>query len=168
MIKNLKLFFCLFFLFSCGYEPIHSKKIKTNPELYSISVKNIKDRSGQILKNSLVNSLNPDGIRVITKYRLFVEISESKSSLAYRKDMSATRTDLQSTAKYLLRGAENANIVLKDEVTSITSFDVVESVYANFVAEKDAREKTLKIISDDIYDMIYYYVFMIYKYFIII
>ena len=55
--------------------------------------------------------------------------------------MSATRTDLEVTAKYFLKNAKNDEIILKEETKSISSFDVVESVYATIVAEKDAREK---------------------------
>ena len=42
-------------------------------------------------------------------------------------------------------------ILLKQEAKSISSFDVVESVYATLIAEKDVREKNLKVISNDIY-----------------
>ena len=153
-MKKVRLFFCfiVFFIFtSCGYEPIYSKNINTNKELLSISVQNIKNRSGQILRNTLLNQLNPERERVITKYRLIVEISESKSSLAYRRDMSATRTDLKITANYLLKDIKNGEILLKQEAKSISSFDVVESVYATLIAEKDVREKNLKVISNDIY-----------------
>ena len=136
---------------SCGYEPIYSKNINTNKELLSISIKNIKNRSGQILRNTLLNQLNPERERVIIKYRLIIELSESSTSLGYRRDMSATRTDLEVTAKYLLKNVKNDEIILKEEAKSISSFDVVESVYATLVAEKDAREKSLKIISDNIY-----------------
>jgi LPS-assembly lipoprotein len=117
----------------------------------SISVQNIKNRPGQILRNTLLNQLNPERERVITKYRLIVEIFESKSSLAYRRDMSATRTDLKVTANYLLKDIKNGEILLKQEAKSISSFDVVESVYATLIAEKDVREKNLKVISNDIY-----------------
>jgi LPS-assembly lipoprotein len=153
-MKKVRLFFCfiVFFIFtSCGYEPIHSKNANTNKELLSISVQNIKNRPGQILRNTLLNQLNPERERVITKYRLIVEISESKSSLAYRRDMSATRTDLNVTANYLLKDIKNGEILLKQEAKSISSFDVVESVYATLIAEKDVREKNLKVISNDIY-----------------
>ena len=153
-MKKVRLFFCfiVFFIFtSCGYEPIYSKNANTNKELLSISVQNIKNRPGQILRNSLLNQLNPERERVITKYRLIVEISESKSSLAYRKDMSATRTDLEVTVNYLLKDIKNGQILLKQDVKSISSFDVVESVYATLIAEKDVREKNLKVISNDIY-----------------
>ena len=100
-MKKFKIFFILiiFSLFSnCGYEPVFSKNTEVNDQLLSISVINIKDRSGQILRNSLLNKINPERERVIYKYRLIVEMSESKSSLAYRKDMSATRTDLEISA----------------------------------------------------------------------
>ena len=153
-MKKIRLFFCfiVFFIFtSCGYDPIHSKNVNTNKELLSISVQNIKNRPGQILRNTLLNQLNPERERVITKYRLIVEISESKSSLAYRRDMSATRTDLKVTANYLLKDIKNGEILLKQEAKSISSFDVVESVYATLIAEKDVREKNLKVISNDIY-----------------
>ena len=153
-MKKVRLFFyfIVFFIFtSCGYEPIYSKNANTNKELLSISVQNIKNRPGQILRNTLLNQLNPERERVITKYRLIVEISESKSSLAYRKDMSATRTDLNVTANYLLKDIKNGEILLKQEAKSISSFDVVESVYATLIAEKDVREKNLKVISNDIY-----------------
>ena len=153
-MKKIRLFFCLivFFIFtSCGYEPIYSKNANRNKELLSISVQNIKNRPGQILRNTLLNQLNPERERVITKYRLIVEIFESKSSLAYRKDMSATRTDLKVTANYLLKDIKNGEILLKQEAKSISSFDVVESVYATLIAEKDVREKNLKVISNDIY-----------------
>jgi len=153
-MKKVRLFFCfiVFFIFtSCGYEPIYSKNANTNKELLSISVQNIKNRPGQILRNTLLNQLNPERERVITKYKLIVEIFESKSSLAYRRDMSATRTDLQITADYLLTDIKNGEILLNEETTSISSFDVVESVYATLIAEKDVREKNLKVISNDIY-----------------
>ena len=153
-MKKIKLLLCLivFFLFSsCGYEPVYSKNVNTNKELLSISVKSIKDRSGQILRNSLLNRLNPDRERIIIKYRLIVEITEGKSDLAYRKDMSSTRTDLEATAKYLLNDVKNGEILIKDEIKTISSYDVVESVYATLIAEKDARKKNLKVLSDDIF-----------------
>ena len=153
-MKKVRLFFyfIVFFIFtSCGYEPIYSKNANTNKELLSISVQNIKNRPGQILRNTLLNQLNPERERVITKYRLIVEIFESKTSLGYRRDMSATRTDLKITANYLLKDIKNGEILLKQEAKSISSFDVVESVYATLIAEKDVRDKNLKVISNDIY-----------------
>ena len=153
-MKKIRLFLSiiLFFIFtSCGYEPIYSKNVSSNKELLSISVKNIKDRSGQILRNSLLNQLNPEKERVIIKYKLEVEISESRANLAYRRDMSATRADLTITANYLLTEIKSGEIILEQESESISSFDVVESVYATLIAEKDAREKNLQVISDDIF-----------------
>ena len=59
-----------------------------------------------------------------------------------------------------LKNLKEGNVVLKGESKSISSFDVVESVYATLVAEKDAREKSLKILSDEIFS----YNIMIYQY----
>ena len=98
-----------------------------------------------------MNKINPENKRVISKYRLTIEISESQNNLAYRQDMSATRTDLEIDAKYILTNIKNGNILIDSSTKSISSFDVVESVYATIVAEKDAREKSLQDISDQIY-----------------
>jgi LPS-assembly lipoprotein len=136
---------------SCGYQPIYSKNINTNNELLSISVLNIKDRPGQILRNLLISQINPENKKVITKYRLIVEIFENRSKLGYRRDMSATRMDLGNTAKYNLFDIKKGKFVVEEEVKAISSFDIVDSVYATNVAEKDARKKNLQIISDNIY-----------------
>ena len=153
-MTKIKLFLYIIFFFitaSCGYQPIYSKNINTNDDLLSISVSNIKDRSGQILRNLLTNQLNPENKRVITKYRLSVEIFESKSDLGFRRDMSATRSDLENIAKYNLLDIKKGKVLIEDEVNSISSFDIVDSVYATNIAEKDARKKNLQVISDDIF-----------------
>ena len=153
-MKKIKFFsYLIFFLISssCGYEPIYSKNVNINKELLSVSIKNIKDRPGQILRNTLLNKFNPERERVKIKYRLIIEMSESKTSLAYRRDMSATRQDLEVIVKYLLQNVKNEEIILRQDTKSTSSYDVVESVYATLIAEKDAREKNLQVISDNIY-----------------
>ena len=57
----------------------------------------------------------------------------------------------ESNTHTLLKDIKNGEILLKQEAKSISSFDVVESVYATLIAEKDVREKNLKVISNDIY-----------------
>ena len=88
-MKKIRLFLSIiiFFIFtSCGYESIYSKNVYKNKDLLSISVKNIKDRSGQILRNSLLNNLNPDRERVIKKYKLIAEIDAREKSLNVLSD----------------------------------------------------------------------------------
>ena len=89
-MKKIRLFlYLIFFLIisNCGYEPIYSKNVNRDKDLLSVSVKNIKNRSGQILRNTLLNQINPERERAIIKYRLAIKISESKTNLAYRRDM---------------------------------------------------------------------------------
>ena len=52
---------------------------------------------------------------------------------------------------YSLIEIKSGEIILKQEIKSKSSFDVVESVYATLVAEKDARQKNLSVLSDSIY-----------------
>ena len=64
--------------------------------------------------------------------------------------MSATRSDLKNTAKYNLLDVKKGKVIIENELNSISSFDIVDSVYATNIAEKDARKKNLQVISDNI------------------
>ena len=149
-IKFFLIIFSLFFFSNCGFEPIYSSHNKNNEELLHISVKNIKDRSGQILKNDLSKKLNPQNKKTITKYYLFVDLVENIEEIGIRKDMSATRANLRINAKYRLQTVKNGEIILKSSIEALSSYDIVESIYATIIAEKDARNKGLKIINDSI------------------
>ena len=71
--------------------------------------------------------------------------------------MSATRSDLENVAKYNLLDIKKGEVLLKEEVKSRSSFDIVDSVYATNVAEKDARKKNLEVISDNIFTSLVIY-----------
>ena len=149
-IKFFLIIFSLSFFSNCGFEPIYSSHNKSNEELLHISVKNIKDRPGQILKNDLSKKLNPQNKKKITKYYLFVDLAENVEETGIRKDMSATRANLRITAKYKLQKIKDGEIILNSSIEALSSYDIVESVYATIIAEKDARNKGLKIINDSI------------------
>jgi len=137
-------------LSNCGYSPIYSNSNLKNKELQAISVKNIKDRSGQILKANLTDKLNPNGKKSLTKYSLEVVLSEGKETIGYRRDKSATRSNLILNVEYDLKEMKGGTSILKKSILVTSSYDIVESLYATIVAEKDARNKGLKIISDNI------------------
>ena len=149
-IKFFLIIFSLFFFYNCGFEPIYSYHNKNNEELLHISVKNIKDRSGQILKNDLSKKLNPQNKKTITKYYLFVDLTENIEEIGIRIDMSATRANLRINAEYRLQTVKDGEIILKSSTEALSSYDIVESIYATIIAEKDARNKGLKIINDSI------------------
>jgi len=138
----------LLFFSNCGYKPIYSSNNKSNDELLYISVKNIKDRPGQILRNNLSNQLNPKNKKTIPKYYLLVNLDENKEQIGYRKDMSVTRTNLTINVEYNLKNIKGGEMILKGTTKAVSSYDIVESIYATIIAEKDARTKGLKVISD--------------------
>ncbi len=137
-------------LSNCGYSPIYSNSNLKNKELQTISVKNIKDRSGQILKANLIDQLNPTGKKSLIKYSLEVFLFEGKETIGYRRDMSATRSNLILNVEYDLKEIKGGTSILKNSTLVTSSYDIVESLYATIMAEKDARNKGLKIVSDNI------------------
>ena len=151
-MRNLKIFILFFLIFvtNCGYEPIYSKKNIQSNELSLIQVKNIKDRPGQILRNNLIDIFNSADQKKRPRYLLEVNLTEGIQEIGYRKDLSATRSNLSITADYRLKNIKKEEIIYKGQALAISSYDIVESLYATMIAEKDARNKGLKIITDTI------------------
>ena len=94
--------------------------------------------------------MNPQNKKTITKYYLFVDLVENIEEMGIRKDMSATRAHLRINAEYKLQTVKDGEIILKSSTEALSSYDIVESIYATIIAEKDARNKGLKIINDSI------------------
>ena len=64
--------------------------------------------------------------------------------------MSATRSNLILNVEYNLKEIKGDTSILKNSTLVTSSYDIVESLYATIMAEKDARNKGLKIVSDNI------------------
>ena len=78
------------------------------------------------------------------------DLVENIEEMGIRKDMSATRSHLRIKAEYKLQTVKDGEIILKSTIVALSSYDIVESIYATIIAEKDARNKGLKIINDSI------------------
>ena len=111
----------LLFFSNCGYKPIYSSTNKNNEKLLYVSVKSIKDRPGQILRNNLSKQLNPQNKKAISKYYLFVEFNENKEELGYRKDMSATRTNLVINVNYNLKNINDGETISLPSVLEVST-----------------------------------------------
>ncbi|MFI3241672.1 MAG: LPS assembly lipoprotein LptE [Alphaproteobacteria bacterium] len=165
MIKNIFSVAILLLLSACGFEPLYAqKKPETNSYFYfsgdfdtsvtdfmaTIKVEPIPDRVGQILRNQLLDSLNPLGQPQSPNYRLSVaEISLQETEQALRSDITATRIKVKYTAKYKLIDKEN-KIILDNDAVAYASFDVLSSPYSSTISRKKTNEEAMKIIANDI------------------
>lgn len=139
---------------ACGYQPIYG----TAPgiagetvaaELAQIRIAVIPNRTGQILRNYLIRSLNPDGRPDRPLYTLNVRVSEVEEDLGIRKDDTATRANLVVSANFRLVDRDGQPVT-SGTVQTITSYNLLLDQFATLSAERDARDRALRQISEDI------------------
>ena len=144
----------LLLLGGCGFHPLYARHGQTgyDAELASIKVNTIADRQGQLLAIALRDGLNPRGARVATRYTLDVELSSQRHEIGLRPDGTASRSQINMTAKFVLKDAKNADrpAVFQGTTHSVSSFDVLTDNYATVVAQHTAEERTVQEIGDDI------------------
>ncbi len=142
-------------LAGCGFEPLYGEREQTaaaEDELELVDVPPIADRVGQLVRIELTNRLTPTQPAPRALYTLPVTLTETRASLAVRKDASATRANLTINATFELQRISDGARLTSGTIRSVNSYDVVDSDYATLVAESDARRRGAKDIADGIVD----------------
>jgi len=139
-------------LASCGFRPLYqSGRGSDGAALATVEVARIKDRSGQQLRMMLTEGLSPQGRSARTDYMLTVSLTESKVSLAIRKDATATRASLTIRAVFKLAALHNRNLgTFKGSALSTSSYNILTSAFATLSAERDARNRSLRTLAEEI------------------
>ena len=136
----------------CGLQPLYSHGSGNSShvvnQLSRIQISPIENRSGQILRNFLQDKLTPSGVPFSPTYKLTISLKETRSDMGILRDSTSTFAKVKMGAKYQLINIETKNILDSGTVSSTTVFNIVSSEYANLSAQKDARRRTVRIISD--------------------
>lgn len=136
----------------CGFRPMYGTPSGAasgvSTDLASIRIEPIKDRIGQQLRNALVQRLSPRGEAADYAYTLTVKLTESVNNLGFRKDTYATVANLTMSAQVQL-SSETATI-LGDTVSTTVYFDHLGPRYASVATERDAEERALTQLAEDI------------------
>lgn len=142
----------LLLLAGCGFRPLYGEQSfgSVVPDLEQISVQSIRDRVGQKMHNMLLDRLNPHGEPDRPLYTLSVENQISREELGLEITEVATRAKLTLVSHYLLRRSDTKEILFSGSARSINSFNLIDSDYANLVAEEDATDRALRENSDAI------------------
>ncbi len=136
---------------ACGFQPLYgnSSGAAVTQTLAAIQIGLIRDRTGQLLRNELLDRMNPRALQPTPLYSLNVELTESKQSLAVRRDDTATLANLVMSASYILTATDGTE-VLSGSVRSFNSYDISSSDFATLSAEADARARAARDLADDI------------------
>jgi LPS-assembly lipoprotein len=146
---------CSFLLVSCGFTPLYGeKRTEKDSSGYSprssfaqVEISLIPDRSGQMLRNLLIDRLYSGGYPVNPSYTLKIEkLAEAKGELDITKSAEATRAQLTIRTQMVLLDAKGVE-VLRRPLSSITSYNVLQSEFATRVTEENARSNAIAEIA---------------------
>ena len=135
---------------ACGFKPLHSSMGGAVPAvLSSVDIAPIPSRLGQVVRNHLLDRLTPLGEPAVAKYRFVVSLRVDKEPLAIAREDSVTRFNVSLQANYHLVHVTSGKSVLHGEARSTASYNLVSSDYANLVAERDAKLRAAREVSDE-------------------
>jgi len=141
-------------LSGCGFQPLYAPTSQTNEKLAQIKIKQIPDRMGQVLRNHLLDILTPYGEPKNPEYILKINVNEQRIDLAFRKDATAKRAQLQYTADVILIHAVSHEVILSDKLDLMSGFSVGSqadfSSTPALVSEEKARLRAMEILAQDI------------------
>ncbi len=138
---------------ACGFRPLYGTAAdgtSSFDDLETVQIDPLPDRVGQQLHNLLRDRINPRGQPREPRYVLRISLSERREALAIEEDETATRTNLRLSARFNLVELDSNAVVFKGFSNSINSYNIVESQFATYVSEQDARERALRELSEDI------------------
>ena len=150
-------------LASCGFEPLYGPHSSIGaPEvenhLAQISIAQLPERTGQILRNHLLDKLNPSGEPAHPEAFLSIDLTLEKQATSLRKDGTIQRFNMIATATITLRDQDNKKILYNDIVRRTASYSIGDATaefgYASTISESDAKKRTLLLVAEDLHLML--------------
>jgi LPS-assembly lipoprotein len=139
-------------LAGCGYHPLYGERATSvsTEDLSQIYVAGIPDRPGQILRNDLIQRLNPNGQPTRPIYTLTVGLAVTSTGVSLSRDNTTSRTSITTTANYTLTDTTTGKALFSSRSRATDAYDVLVSDYATLVSRDDAVDRAIREISDDI------------------
>lgn len=137
-----------FLITGCGFEPVYgvnrNMAVGVESRLENVAIGNIPDRSGQYLRNALIDRFYRGGYPQNPAYELTIgSLSEDASDLDVTKSSEATRGQMRIDANMILKDIRTGKVVLDRKIRASASYNIVGSQFANRVTQDNARENTL-------------------------
>ncbi|PPR11051.1 MAG: hypothetical protein CFH41_01151 [Alphaproteobacteria bacterium MarineAlpha11_Bin1] len=138
-------------LSGCSFQPIHGdRSAASGRALANFEIAKIADRTGQMMRNELLQQLQPRGRARTPRFKLSVYLTESRSNLAIRKDDVATRANLTLAASYAVANRSDGTQLLSGQTRSVNSYNILTSDFATLSAQADARNRAIRQLARNI------------------
>lgn len=136
----------------CGYRPLYGASSAApagvSAELSQVAVPEASDRTGQLIRNSLLPALG-DGSGG-ERYTLRLATTLRKPAIIEQPQPAVTRQAVHLAVNYELVDRSSGATVHSGKTFSQVSFDVVRQPFADMQAETNATERAAREVAGDI------------------
>ncbi|MEK7265614.1 MAG: LPS assembly lipoprotein LptE [Pseudomonadota bacterium] len=134
---------------SCGFQPLYATSDGSAPGLRNVALSTLTatEEIEPVLTRAFVRRTAPAASEA--QYDLLISADEQSERLAVQIDASVTRYNYRLVGNYTLVERASGK-KFKGRITSIASFNIVNSQYSTLYAEEAAREKAATQLVEDI------------------
>lgn len=138
-------------LAGCGYHPLYGNRADAvkSGDLSQIYVAAIPDRTGQQLRNYLLDQVNAEGQPSRPIYTLQVSLGIAATGVSLSRDNTNSRTNITATARYSLTDTATGKTLFASTSRGTDSYDVLLSDFATLSSRDDAVNRALREVADD-------------------
>jgi LPS-assembly lipoprotein len=140
---------------ACGFKPLYGTNSATHApsaiqQFATIEVPLLPDRTGQQMRNLLIDSLHPGGAAADYRYRLNVNVREADINLGLQENSTSTRGQVRITAQYWLVENQSGKTLLHETLRASTGYNILINQFSSVLSADDARQKGLEQVAQDI------------------
>lgn len=133
---------------ACGFRPVYgtaqSPEASMSADLSRVEIGMIPDRSGQMLRNALIDRFYRTGRPVDPPLALsLTPVSETLTDLDITRESDSTRTQIRLRTDIALTERASGRALLTRRMESVTSYNVLGSEFATRITREDARRNAL-------------------------
>ena len=139
-------------LSACGYQPLYGTSATgslVSSQLSSIAVEPQNTRTGQLIRNEILSSINNNGGKS-PRYRLSFTTSSNDASTVKSFGSDVLRNSYQLSVKYTLVENRNGKVVHKGNTFAHVSYDRTAAPFSDYQAQINAQERATKEVGSDI------------------
>ncbi|MFA5119956.1 LPS assembly lipoprotein LptE [Zavarzinia sp.] len=141
-------------LAGCGFRPMYgseSTSAEAEALLGSVAVSPIgKDRTGQVLRNDLIDRISAGRSAQNPRYRLDVTLETYELGGLIQSDATVTRYTVTLRAKIHLVDVASGQGVMDELARATTAYNIPVSEYAAISAQQDAYRRASTQLADEI------------------
>jgi len=132
-------------LSACGFQPLYSPQIHTTQDMADVKIATISDRDGQVLRNHLLDLLNPYGVPCKPNYTLHTKLTTTAREIGIRRDATTSRKELIATAAITLKDNQTGRVLLTRSIIAKNSYSALDTnYYTNVVTQEYAKEEAFR------------------------